>query len=79
MENQLIVPKRACVRVICADGVAAAAVGLRGSLKAALRGGPSVLTGASSPTAASCLNGGGGGQGGVLAQSAHKRAADKIK
>lgn len=67
---------RACVRarVICADGVAAAAVGLRGSLKAALRGGPSVLTGGSSPIAASCLNGGGG----VLAQSAH-RAADKIK
>lgn len=37
-----------------------AAVDLRASLKAALLGGPSVLTGESSLIAASCLNGGGG-------------------
>lgn len=53
-----------------------AAVDLRGSLKAALLGGPSVLTGGSSPIAASCPNGRRGG--GLLSLSAHK-AADKIK
>lgn len=58
-----------------------AAVDLRGSLKAALLGGPSVLTGESSLIAASCLNGGKkatAALGGLLGQST-QHAADKIK
>lgn len=57
-----------------------AAVDLRASLKAALLGGPSVLTGESSLIAASCLNGGGGQLQlrGLLSLAAHK-VVDKIK
>lgn len=52
-----------------------AAVDLRGSLKAALLGGPSVLTGGSSPIAASCPNGraGGGAPQSVCSQTGKKQ------
>lgn len=52
----MVLHTSACV--MGGDGAAAAAVDLRASLKAALLGGPSVLTGDSSLIAASCLNGG---------------------